>query len=381
MYRDHLELALAAFLDYPDASDAAIEDTLLDLGVAPWLAVRLALFTVPAFAHVARPDIPFDLTFSQWERGWFRKRLRHLPLMDEPVFVHAVARARAASTEDLSSMAMGSMALQRAEEAIRTAAERNEAPPSSAPIGIELARPLPTPQELPRDRDMRDRLAALLRAHGANVDEREPTWLVEGRGFDVRVFPRFGQHGLTGQVDFVFEDDRLAAGRIVESFGLVNPTWVEARSVALDRFCSVCLHVILEGIFGIACQSGHVDWETWGPFRFCSGLIVMWGEPFGRDEILDFPSMEPLFEEVVAKLPPSEIHALRVCACDSDGRRTVDEMLLDGEPWPEGEAIAKTFVWPQATQGFRIWRWFALAIPDGLGGGEMRRVRCSTQAS
>jgi hypothetical protein len=97
-----------------------------------------------------------------------------------------------------------------------------------------------------------------------------------------------------------------------------------------------------------------------GAFRACIGpqLTLYAAEPR--------VNVGPLLDAIRLHLEKSrlsrKVHGLRVFTCWDGGQMTANEVLLDNEVWPEGQALVAGYEWPKPRH---LWatRLFLLLVP------------------
>lgn len=346
--RDAVELGVACFVGLAGAPDEAIETRLEALGVERWLARRLVTWLPVVFGRLLLPEVEFPADYHSGS-----ERLR---FADDPVFVAAQRRvSERATRSELEAIGLRSADVAAANAYLsKTTAEGRTPDLASVATATALVTPLPPLGEgdggVPEPRDT---FHALLRAHGQRVE-----------ACDARVFPRVEDGRFSLQVDFAVQDGRLSGGRLLESFGGFGATWRAAVGDALRKFEQGSVHVLIAGLFDEASCADQVTWETWphpeGPRRVCLGPQL---GLYGRGA----PPLAPLVDrlrDALARVPlGTSIHALRIFTMRQGARSFSDEVLLDGEPWAEGQQLCAGFEWPTDVETLWGTRLFALVLP------------------
>jgi hypothetical protein len=360
MWCEAIELGVSSFLAMREADEGTVEARLAAVGIAPWLARRLVVWLPIAFGRALLRDAPFTEDFGD---GGPPARLA-----DDPIYRAAAARARRMTRDEVAAIALRSCEVSAVNAFLNDARARGATAALSDVGAMALALPSPLPPIEEGDGGLaspRAVLASLLAAHGYPVEYREGTAMRVGDvDFDARVFPRWSGEQLMLQVDFVARGRRIATDALCESFAGVGPTYSAAVVDALRKFERGSFHVIVASLFDPTSGGEQVSWESWphptGPFRACLGAqLVMYGgvdhAPMGDlvDALRDALRDEPLTRAV---------HALRLFTAWRGDVSLVNEVLLDNEPWPAGEALSRDFPWPASD---RLWgtRFFAMLAP------------------
>jgi hypothetical protein len=188
----------------------------------------------------------------------------------------------------------------------------------------------------------------------------------DGLVIEPRVFRRDTAAGAAQvQVDFAIESPRLSGIAFLDSFAGVGDTPENAEMNAFSKFLQGSFHVVVEALTTHTCDHDQVEWEDWvgagHSWRACAGPLLMIASRAGsRIEGFQelFPRLNHLFSESMTAGP----HWMRVFMGALDGKHVGSEVLVDGEVWPEGQALldAHTFNCPP---GYASFRHLLIALP------------------
>ena len=198
-----------------------------------------------------------------------------------------------------------------------------------------------------------EELALLFAGHGIRV-VRQGDWLVPdgSSGPYLRtVLSPFdaGPNGATVRLDV--EIALSEKYRIMESFGGLGSTEVEAASNALDNFCQSSFHVVLAAFYGSS-DPDQVATETWS----LSG--VKYQAVIGNYTVRSFdgngtPIPEeafPTLATLIGALPSSEeLYWVRLFYCNPGDGEAVTEILLNNEEWNAAQAAIAALPWQRTT--------------------------------
>lgn len=166
------------------------------------------------------------------------------------------------------------------------------------------------------------------------------------------------------QIDFVVAHPAVAGSRLVESFAAHGTTWREAIRGALHLFERASLHPLIDGLLRPGSVPGQVQRTRYehpgGAFDLVLGpQLTMFADrpvpPAG-------PLLDRLTEALRAEPLSREVHGLRLFVAYRDGELLTNEVLLDGDPWPGGEAVTAAAAAPLA-EGLVAVRVFGLLVP------------------
>jgi hypothetical protein len=355
MWRDAIELGVACCLLHRDRGTDAVYDGLLAVGVEAWLAERLVLWLPLAFGRRLFPTAPF--------RDGYVSQGVSRALADDPIYVAAAARAAVATPDELAVVGGWSAEV----SAIRAAGEagkRIEGATMSEPVVVHPLGAIPEGGDGGVLEPWRI-VAGFVDGHGIAVDAGDGGgFRAGGVDFDARVFLPWRDGMFIPQVDFVARSARVAGGLICESFAGMGATYAEAMVDALRKFERASLHVMLAALIDRGGCADQVSWEPWahpsGAFDACLGAQLALYGTAGRAPVGDL--IDALRDALAAVPLTREVHALRVFRAMRGAQVVINEVLLDGEPWPEGERICDAHRWPVA-EGLWGTRVFVALVP------------------
>jgi len=353
MFDAAAEIGVAAFMAGDSApSDEVVVADLERGGVEPWLARRLNVFLPLAFGRRLLDGIAVSDTFVD-DRGSHR-------LEDDPVYPWIAARAMQADRAEVERIGLRSSELSAVNQALQAGVALE-----GLGLGpVVLAERLPAPSN--GDGGVPSALAAfegLLEDHGFPA--------VQGRvgameiGARVIPRPRPAQGLVMAQVAFAVRHPDLAPASLVESFAGVGSTWRDAVGEGVVKFERSVLHPFVAGLVDRTACAGHVRWETWqhpgGAFDVCLGrqLVMVDGEA-------EIPSLGGVLDRLrtaLGGLPLARaIHSLRIFVSYDRGAVVSHGVLLDGEPWPDGDAATAAAPDPGTTGPMEVQQ-YALLLP------------------
>jgi hypothetical protein len=359
MWTDAIELGIIAFLAHDEADDDVIQNWLEALGVQPWLATRLVTWLPIAFGrkllHGARfPDV-YDHAGGSSRLG------------DDPIYVAATQRAARMTREEADAIAFRSAEVNAVNawlqhESAHGRERRIEEMDASA---LALGAPLPDVQ--PGDGGVpepRATFAELLRSHGHEIAPGPGTRLRAGAlEVDALVYGRVDERSrYRVQVDFLASHPRLARGTLLESFAGLGETYRDVVHDATRKFERGSLHVLIATLLERGSCADQVEWERWpGGWEVCMGpQLVLYAQvgPVPLGELLD-----GLRDAFAREVHDRAVHAIRIFTMRNADLSYADEVLLDGETWPAGEALCRAHAWPrfECVWGTRL---FLMVAPD-----------------
>ncbi|MCO4769380.1 MAG: hypothetical protein KDA24_05065 [Deltaproteobacteria bacterium] len=362
MWTDAIEVGIATFLSSPKEPEEALRDKLARLGVEPWLASRLLLWLPVAFGRAALDDVTFADAYTVDDAP-----AATLLASEDPIYAAAVERAKTMTRDEAKVIAARSAELTvisnylTAEEKAGRAAGFTDVPVPQ----LSLATALPPLGEgdggVPEPRAF---LARFFAAHDLAVAE------VPGQGFtcgdlegDVRVFPKFEQPPLCGQVDYRFSHPRLVADVAIESNAAVGETWKDAIHHSLRNFVQSSLHVIMATLITPELGRDQVAWELWphhtGSYKACLGAHFF----TGGDPVDIGPLVNALRLAFVEEPAERDVHTVRMFTGRKGAKVYGEEVLLDGEPWEAGLHALREFGWPRRDT-FYSSRLFLMLTPN-----------------
>jgi hypothetical protein len=215
-----------------------------------------------------------------------------------------------------------------------------------------------------------DGLLEACTSHGIAAERADGVVRVQdGLTLEPRVSERSSAEGTAQvQVDFVIGSPRLGARPLLDAFAGLGPTRTEAESNALRKFLEGSFHVLVESLTTHRCHSEQVDWEEWegasgAAWRVCSGpLLIIATREGGR--IDGFPEFYPVLSGRFRERMGAGCHWMRVFVGAIDGGVVGREVLVDGEPWAEGEQLLAAHEWTYPP-GYASLRHLLIALPRG----------------
>ena len=356
-WTDAIDLGVAVLHHLGAEHDAAIGDALEAIGVEPWLARRLVTWIPAASAQQVLSGMTHLDGYSDGAGSTRR-------MSEDPIFRAARGYAREVGAARALGMAERSASM----NAVRTGNETADLASLATLDGrIATALVTPLPPIAPGDGGVPEARAlfrAFFDAHGhPSVSTTGTAARVGALEVDAFVVPHQIGPRFRAQFDFVVRDRRLAGGRLIESFVGEGASYRAAVMQAVDKLRLASVHVIIATLLDHASCGDQVSWERWehpgGAFDRCLGLmLVLWAD-------ID-PKVAPLLDALRAAVEREpltrEIHTLRVFAARDGTKSLADEVLLDGEPWPAGEALCRDHAWPVHERGWGA-RLFLMLAP------------------
>ncbi|MCC6874804.1 MAG: hypothetical protein IT378_10905 [Sandaracinaceae bacterium] len=357
MWTDAIELGAVAFLANRDKDDGQVQDWLEALGVEPWLAARLVIWLPVAFGRQLLTGARLS---DEYGDGDAIRRLR-----DDPIFVAAMARAAHMSREEADVIALRSAEVRAINSALRHDSAQGHAPRlEDMESATALVTPLPAIQ--PSDGGVpepRLAFAEFLRGHGHAVVPAAGTLQRTGElELDALVFGRvFDDGSYRPQVDYRVAHPRLAAGTLLESFAGFGASYREAVHDTIRKFERGSLHVLIAALLDRNSCGDQVTWEPWGDrWDACLGAqLLLYAEvgPVLLGELLD-----RLRDAFLAEIRDHKIHAVRVFTMRRGEQVFANEVLLDNDPWPAGQALCAAHAWPRFEPAWGT-RLFLMVVP------------------
>ncbi|WP_181777581.1 DUF6348 family protein [Amycolatopsis pittospori] len=341
-----IEVGVAAFRAGEEPpTDDEVWERLTGAGVEPWLAERLLIFLPMAFTRRLLPDVTYPDAMVA-PSGTFS-------LSREPVFAAAYDRAQYADRGEFERIALRSNTFAVINEGLKSGTAMADLELSSPVLTEDLA-PIgqgdggvPSPQAV---------FEGFLREHGIPLGEDAKV--------DTKLIVHPAPAGVVMvQVDFAVSHPALAKPWLVESFAGHGPTWREAIGRAVNMFMLGALHPIIDGLLRPGAASDQVERERYehpdGAFELVLGAqINLFAETV--------PSAEPLLDRLLEALRAEplgrKVHGLRLFVAHHDGELLNNEVLLDSEPWPGGEAVVadSPATLPEGRVAVRV---FGLLVP------------------
>lgn len=321
-----VELGVAAFRGLTDSEDDVLVARLEALGLPAWLAARLVSWLPIAFgAQLLTGKVP-EPEHASVDGAPCR-------LADDEVYRACRERARHMSRAEAQAIATRSAVVKVVDQVLTQTGKW----PTEGEFVLSVGA-LPARDEATRLPSPTEAFRAFFEAHGlARSSERCQAY----------VFPVVSADRFRLQVDFVFNDERLPGGRVIESFGSVGGSWVDAITEAIRKFERGSLHVLIAGLVDRAACADQLTWETWadasGPREVCLGALLVLYNPIEVDVAPLLSALRELFRS----LPRDDrAHTVRLYTARAGEQTFANEALLDGEPWPEALALVERHAWP-----------------------------------
>jgi hypothetical protein len=342
-----VEVGIAAFCAGAESpSDDEVWERLTGAGVEPWLAERLLIFLPMAFTRRLLQDVAFsDVVMTPGGR---------VSLSAEPVFVAALARAHQAGREEIERIALRSAEFNAINSALNDGSQLSDLVLGETALAQDLEPVQPGDGGVPSPRVL---FEEFLRGHHVSLDGETKV--------DARVFVHPAPAGVVmAQVDFALWNPALARSPLVESFAGFGATWREAIGGALHKFERGVLHPIVEGLLRPGEAPDQVERERYehpgGAFELVLGAQI---NLFADRPV---PSVGPLLNRLLDALRSvpltREVHGLRLFTSHHEGRLQDNEVLLDGELWPAGQAVVADAPAPLPDGRVAV-RLFGLLVP------------------
>ncbi|WP_410657524.1 DUF6348 family protein [Amycolatopsis sp. lyj-112] len=341
-----VEVGIAAFCAGEEPpSDDQVWERLTGTGVEPWLAERLLVFLPMAYTQRLLPAASYpDGVVAPGGR---------LKLSDEPVFVAAFDRAQHGHRGEFERIAVRSSTFGVINEAMKDGVELPDIVLGEAAL-IKDLEPVeqgdggvPSPQAVFED---------LLREHGTSLDG-------EAKAEAKLVVHPAPAGAVIVQVDFALSHPGLAKPWLVESFAGYGATWREAIGQAVTVFLGGALHPIIDGLLRPGTASDQVERERYehpdGVFHLLLGAQI---NLFLEHAPSVSPLLDSLLESLRAEPLVQKAHALRLFVAYENGRLQTNEVLLNSEPWPRGEAVIAEHQAPLPEEKVAM-RVFGLLVP------------------
>ncbi|MBB5781172.1 DUF6348 family protein [Nonomuraea jabiensis] len=344
-----VEVGIAAFCAGEEPPrDEEVWERLTGAGVEPWLAERLLIFLPMAYTRRLLPDVSYP-------EGLVTPSGR-VSLSAEPVFVAASDRAQRAGREEVGRIAMRSAEFNAINNALYAGSELSDLMLGETSLVKDLE---PVGQGDGGVPSPRAAFEDFLRGHGVPLDG--------GTAVGAELFVHPAPAGVVmAQVDFAVSHPALARPWLVESFAGHGATWREAIGGAVSRFRLGALHPIVDGLLRPGAASGQVERER---YEHPSGAFeLVLGAQLNLFTDRSVPSAEPLVDRLLEVLRAEpltrKVHALRLFIAHHDGRLQTNEVLLDSERWPAGEAAVAGSPAPLPDGRVAV-RVFGLLVPAG----------------
>lgn len=331
-------------------SDEEVWERLVSAGVEPWLAERLLVFLPMAYTRRLLPDVGFVDSLATPSGA--------VSLQTEPVFAAALAQAQLAGRGEIERIATRSSEFSAVNNALNGGSRLADLQLGETRLVADLEPVEPGDGGVPSPRAF---FEGLLRGHGVALGPETK--------IDAELFAHPAPAGaVSAQVDFSVAHPALAGSRLVESLAGWGATWREAIGQALTKFERCSLHPIVEGLLRPGAAPDQVQRERYehpdGVFEFVLGsqLNLFADRPVAPAG----PQLDTLLDTLRAHHLSPQVHALRLFLAFRDGQLQTNEVLLDSETWPAGEAaMAGTRApLPDGVVAIRV---FGLLVPARSG--------------
>jgi hypothetical protein len=342
-----VEVGIAAFCAGEEPpSDEAVWERLTGAGVEPWLAERLLIFLPMAYTRRLLPDVSYpDGLVAPGGR---------VILSAEPVFVAALGRAQRADRGEVERIALRSSEFNAINNALNAGSELSDLMLSETVLVKDLEPVERGDGGVPSPRAV---FEEFLRGHGVPLDGETQV--------DAKLIVHPAPAGVVmAQVDFAVSHSALARPWLVESFAGHGGTWRDAIGRAVGMFTRGALHPIVDGLLRPGAAPDQVERER---YKHPSGAFeLVLGAQINLFTDRPVPSAEPLLDRLLEALraePLSrKVHGLRLFLAYHDGQLKTNEVLLDSDQWPGGEAVVADSQAP-LPDGMVAVRIFGLLVP------------------
>ena len=326
--------------------DEDVWERLTGAGVEPWLAERLLIFLPMAYTRRLLPDVSYpDGLVGPGGR---------VSLSAEPVFVAALDRAQRAGRDEVGRIAVRSSEFNVINKALHAGTELSDLMIGETSLVEDLEPVEQGDGGIPSPRAV---FEAFLRGHDVPLDGETEV------GAKLFVHPA-PAGAVMAQVDFAVSHPALAKPWLVESFAGHGTTWRDAIGGAVSKFELGALHPIIDGLLRPGAAADQVERER---YEHPSGAFeLVLGAQLNLFTDRPVPSTGPLLDRLLEALRAEPLtwkaHGLRLFVAYQDGQVQTNEVLLDSEPWPGGEAVVADVRAP-LPDGMVAVRNFGLLIP------------------
>jgi hypothetical protein len=153
---------------------------------------------------------------------------------------------------------------------------------------------------------------------------------------------------------------------LVESFAGAGASHDEALADAFAKLETGTLHTLLEALTSHQCAQGQATIARWG--RRDAAWRVFSGPTLAQHhEGLTLGDAYPAFLAGLSRrfleIAPPGPHWIRIFVACYHGQLQSADVLLDNDPWPEGQRLLRAQPWA-TTQSFQSIRQFLLAMPE-----------------
>jgi hypothetical protein len=346
--------SVAALLSRPNISDEDAAALLVKHGFPPGGAARACAMIPIAYGRRILQTFRLALPDDYVEVDVHGAVTRKGRLSEDLVYAQAAELAARAGREDIERIGLRSAEIGCLNQLLNNGGRPEDAvfgPP--ALFGVTGASEGGT--------DAQNILEHLLRKHGSGLKA------------SARVFPR----ELSGdrarlQLDVLLFSPRIGDRHVLESFAGIGATVGEATADALMKFSTGSLHALLATLEDERLGGEQVTWETWGDFRVCLGpTLRQWSDAVRVDFGVYVDGVRDAL--LATKLSP-EIHWHRTFVALKDDQVIGLDSLLDNDPWSPGEALARSWPWPQGPVPYAL-RQFVVLVPTGTSANKPTGMR------
>ena len=166
------------------------------------------------------------------------------------------------------------------------------------------------------------------------------------------------------QVAFATETPALDGRVIWNVFAGVGENEVAAVKNGFTKFLLGPFHVLLSALGNHDCAQGNEQWHEaadagGGKWRICDSPLITQG--FDDPTAVPFYSVQSELEKAFIGLSLTGVHWVEAFFAFLNGERTALDVQLDGNPWPEGNAIVERWDF-QSSGGYQTGRYFFVAL-------------------
>ena len=228
-------------------------------------------------------------------------------------------------------------------------------------------------QAIPLSNDILERLEHAVASRGLPVTRHPHHLSVDGDRLLLKAgaMPQPSPQGRTiVTIQLQAHAAELRGRPIVETFAGAGNSHEEATADAFAKLETGTLHPLLEALTSHRCNEGQAALARWArtdaTWQVHSGpTLAQHHEGLTLSDA--YPSflagLSRRFLETVGPGP----HWIRVFVACYNGQLQSSDVLLDNEPWPEGQRLLRAQPWA-TTQSFQSIRQFLLAMPADVAG-------------
>ena len=238
---------------------------------------------------------------------------------------------------------------------------------------VAVGRPPPLPYAAqhpgtPLSNDILDMLERAVAAHGLPLVRHPQHLSVDGDRLLLKAgaMPQVAPHGRTVMtLQLQAHAAELRGQPVVETFAGAGNGRDEAVADAFAKCETGSLHTLLEALTSHSCAQGQSSIARWGrkdaAWDVYSGPTL--AQHHGGLTLSDaYPAfLAGLSRRFLEKAPPGP-HWIRVFVACYNGQLQSSDVLLDNQPWDEGQRLLRAQPWA-TTQALQSIRQFLLAMP------------------